>query len=94
MRLWPAAADPAAAAGIPLAEVFEAYECCRRHKRGRTNALASACGWAWRVDDLEGEASHDRRRHPRAQSPPSSSAPLAQTAIEGMLADACRPLVS
>jgi hypothetical protein len=44
MGLWPAAADPAApdpaAAGIPLAEVFEAYESCRRHKRGTHNALA------------------------------------------------------
>ena len=39
MRLWPAAAD-APAAGIPLAEVFEAYQSCRRHKRGTHNALA------------------------------------------------------
>ena len=27
-------------AGIPLAEVFEAYQSCRRHKRGTHNALA------------------------------------------------------
>ena len=44
MQLWPAAADaPAAdapAAGIPLTEVFEAYQSCRRHKRGTHNALA------------------------------------------------------
>ena len=36
----PPAAAGIAAAGIHLAEVFEAYQSCRRHKRGTMNALA------------------------------------------------------
>ena len=38
MQLEPATDAPAA--GIPLTEVFEAYQSCRRHKRGTHNALA------------------------------------------------------